>query len=144
VLAVTAHRLQLLIVEDSLADAKLLRLWLGRSPVIGGIEVVRDGSTAMRYLRAEGEFAQRVSPDLVLLDSQLPDLNGLELLEQIRNVPSGGFAVLMLSGARNSEAAQRAHELGAIGYLIKPSDVDEFADLVKRIEGFAVSRDARP
>jgi chemotaxis family two-component system response regulator Rcp1 len=129
--------LHILIVDDSQADSKLMQLWLRDSQSIGSVHHISVGQDALRYIRGEGEFADRVRPDLVLLDSNLADTHGLDVLEELKqDATTRDIGFLVLSGTFNETDAHRARELNAIEYRIKPFDVDDFENFVRRIDEY--------
>ena len=124
-----------LIIDDSLSDARLTQLWLRNCESVGNTEVVRTGQEAISRLRCEGAFAQCVLPNLVLLDVNLPDMLGWELLEQMRRDPNmRPIPVIVLTGTVRETDVKRAQELGAARCIPKPFDADEFSVLAKEIE----------
>jgi CheY-like chemotaxis protein len=130
----------LLIVEDSPTDARLMQLWLGQSRLRLSLSVVNSGRKALHYLRREAEFSDARRADLVVLDSNLPDMPGMDVLSEIRRDPALSSArVLMLTGSYDAQDARQAGELGAVDYRIKPFDAEEFAELLRRVEQFAAS-----
>jgi len=130
--------LNLLLVDDSQADARLMQLWLQKSQVIGDLRVAVSGSQALGMLRREGEYASVPRPDLVLLDVNLPDMQAWDILQIVRGDPAlADLAVLILTGTLADADARRAKDFHVISYLAKPFDADEFAALVREIESFA-------
>jgi CheY-like chemotaxis protein len=133
--------IKLLLVEDNQADAKLMRLWFGRCLAVAAVTHVTHGWQALQLVRGDSELATGKRPDLVLLDSNLPDMLGLDVLAELRRDPGlTQFDVLILTGTFNVDDAQRARELGAYGYQLKPPDMDAFEALVKQVEAYAANR----
>ena len=129
--------MNILIVDDCQADSKLLQLWLRDCRAIGSVNHATTGGAALQYIRAEGEFDNRVRPNLVLLDSHLPDMHGLDVLEELKSRPEfADIAVLVLSGTYHENDELRARQLGALEYRIKPFEADDFEAFVRRIEEF--------
>lgn len=125
----------ILIVDDSRADTRLMQLWLRNSAFIRDVQVVRSGSEALALLRKEGAEAHSQRPQLILLDVHLPDMFGWDLLETLRRDTSlADIPVIVLTGTVNDVDAQMASQLGAVRYLCKPIDADEFAVLVREID----------
>lgn len=128
-----AQLMQILLVEDSLADVELTLEALADAKIANEVTVVRDGQAALEHLRAEGG----TRPDLVILDLNLPRLSGHEVLahiraeEDLRRIP---VAILTTSSAEKDVV--QGYDLGANCYLTKPVDVDQFVHVVQSIEDF--------
>jgi CheY-like chemotaxis protein len=124
-----------LIVDDSRADAQLTQLWLRNSTWVRDMQVARTGQEALSRLRREPPFDQIPPPQLILLDLNLPDTLGFDLLaslqhdDQLARIP-----VIVLTGTIRDSEIQRAQQLGAIRCLCKPFDADEFTKLVEEVE----------
>ena len=133
----TADLLQILLVEDSLPDIELTLEALADAKIANKVNVVRDGQEALDYLHGAGPFADRLLPDLVILDLNLPKRSGQEVLadikgtEELRRIP---VAVLTTSAAEADVV--RSYDLGANCYLTKPVDVEQFMSVVQSIEEF--------
>lgn len=128
----TAQLMQILLVEDSVADVELTLEALSDAKIANEVTVVRDGAEAMTFLRQA-----QPPPDLVILDLNLPKMSGHEVLaamradERLRSVP---VAILTTSSAEADVV--RTYDLGANCYLTKPVDVDQFVHVVQSIEDF--------
>ena len=126
-----------LLVEDNAADADLTREALGDDAPFGDLHVVRDGVEAMAFLRHEGRHAGSPTPDLVLLDLNLPRLDGRGVLlamrqdAMLRRIP---VVVLTTSSAPDDEAG--AYEAGANCFVTKPVGLTEYLAAVRAIEHF--------
>jgi CheY-like chemotaxis protein len=125
----------ILLVDDNPHDVILIRLAFRKVGIIDAIHLVKDGAEAMRYIAGDGLYADRrifPPPTLVLLDLKMPGANGFEVLKWIRSQDSfDSLVVVVMSGSRDDADIQRAYELGANSYLIKPT---KFEDLVKMME----------
>jgi CheY-like chemotaxis protein len=104
-----------------------------RNPIQG----VADGSEAIRYLRGEGRYADRTAyplPELMLVDLRLPGMPGFEVLQWIRQQPGlARLAVVVITGMAAPGDAQRAQELGATGFMLKPFSFDKQVELARQI-----------
>ena len=124
---------KILLVEDSLADVELTLDALKDAKVANDVTVVRDGAAALTHLRSK----EVASPDLVILDLNLPRLSGLEVLavmkadESLRRIP---VTVLTTSSAESDVA--KTYDLGANCFLTKPVDIDQFVHVVQSIDDF--------
>lgn len=134
----TLAKVSVLIVEDSLADAKLTQLWLAKTNFVGAVRVARTGQEGLEILRSAGESGSTRGRWLVLLDVHLPDMLGWELLEELRRQDAlPQVRVIVLTGTVRTEDARRAQQAGAARYLAKPFDAEEFAALMREIEAVA-------
>ncbi|MBK1650068.1 response regulator [Rhabdochromatium marinum] len=129
--------IEILLVEDNPADIRLTREALKDSKTLNNLHVAMDGLEALAYLQCEGEHAQRPRPDLVLLDLNLPRMDGRELLremkshEHLRQIP-----VVVLTTSAAEEDILRSYQLHANCYIRKPVDFANFIKVVQGIEGF--------
>ncbi|MEM6954693.1 MAG: response regulator [Myxococcota bacterium] len=135
----------ILLVEDEVADAALVRATLGASGEQNRIHHVENGVEALRFLRREPPYEDAPLPDLVLLDLNMPLLDGHATLERIRKDKQVPFVpvIVMTSSARKDEIA-RSYELGANCYVRKSLDFDEFQTNVRSIESFWLGVAALP
>jgi chemotaxis family two-component system response regulator Rcp1 len=127
-----------LLVEDSAGDAELMvEALLGESDLNLRVTVVEDGEQAIDYLRRRGAYRGATRPDLILLDLNLPRKNGHEVLadvkqdESLRLIP-----VILLTSFDTEEAIREAYDRHVNCCVRKPSDLDQFALAVKKIETF--------
>ena len=128
---------QVLLVEDNEDDVELTLEALKDSAVRMAIHVVSDGEAAMAFLRGEGQYADKPRPDLVLLDLNLPIMDGREVLKEIREDPDlTNLPVVVLTMSSAEEDICKAYELHANCYITKPVDFMKFAEIIKKIEGF--------
>jgi CheY-like chemotaxis protein len=126
--------MRFLLVEDDEDHAHLVSHHLQRCDQRNQVECVRDGHSALAYLRGEGEFARALRPDLILLDLKLPKLDGHEVLAAIKQDPalrSIPVVVLTTSGAQADRS--RAYHSHANSYLVKPLDCQQFRQLLEAL-----------
>ena len=124
--------IEVLLVEDSPADARLTQEVLKGGDIRKHLTVVRDGVEALSYLRREGRYRDAPRPDVVLLDLNLPKMDGQEVLKRIRTDPALWtipVIVLTTSGAEGDVAGALAEQ--AVSYLQKPVDLIEFTRIVE-------------
>jgi len=132
-----AQPVNILLVEDSPGDARLTLEVMKQSKLRVNLEVVRDGLEGLEYLRREGAYAQATRPDLILLDLNLPRMDGRELLgiikadQELCNIP-----VVILTTSKAEQDILRAYALHANCYVTKPVDLDQFVHVVEAIESF--------
>ena len=116
--------LHVLLVEDNPADVLMVREAIRTSAVMSDVLIAYDGKQARRFLN---DF--RFKPDLVFLDLKVPLFNSFEFLEHLR--ANQGPPVIVLTASLNPEDTRHALKAGAKEYIIKPSDMDEFLNVVR-------------
>lgn len=128
---------QILLVEDNPADARLTMELLGESKILNNLHVVEDGEQALAYLHKEGEYGDASRPDLILLDLRIPKIDGPEVLAQIKQDPGlKRIPVVILTASRAEEDIIRTYDLHANAYVSKPIGFEQFLEVVKTIEDF--------
>jgi CheY-like chemotaxis protein len=126
--------MEVLLVEDSLVDARLTMGALQRGDIPHRLTLVRDGLEALDFLFHRGIFARAPRPDLVLLDIELPFRNGLEVLGEIRgNDELRPLPVVVLTSSDDPECKTACEQQEVDGFLNKPVHVNEFIDLVRQL-----------
>jgi len=129
--------LTVLMVEDDPDDVYLTREALLANQLRMNLHVVTDGVEAMQYLRATHDHAGRRRPDLVLLDLNLPRMDGREVLTAIKTDPKlTNLPVVILTTSRAEEDVAASYRQHANCYISKPVDVDRFRSVVASIEDF--------
>lgn len=137
--------LNVLVVEDSPADIYLIRRSLSMGEIPKYLSVVTDGEEALEFLTRSGRYNDAPRPDLILLDLNLPKMDGREVLEKIKADPDlRRIPVLVLSTSRSDRDVSGAYEHHANCYLAKPSELDEYLDVVRAIETYWLSCVALP
>jgi CheY-like chemotaxis protein len=131
--------INILLVEDDPGDVLMTREALAESKLLNELHVVSDGREAIDYL-TEASEGRHVRPDLVLLDLNLPRIDGREVLEfiktqeRLRRIP-----VVILTTSSAEEDIVRSYDLHANAYVTKPVDFDQFMDVVRKVDEFFVS-----
>lgn len=126
-----------LLVEDNQDDIELTLEALEESRVRMEIDVVTDGVAAMEFLRREGIYADRPRPDLILLDLNLPKMDGREVLKEIRADQNlTDIPVVVLTTSEDEGDILRAYKLHANCYIAKPVDFNRFTEIIRQVEGF--------
>jgi len=129
--------IEILLAEDNPGDVRLTEKALEKGKILNNLHVVEDGVEAMKYLRQEGEYADKPRPDLVLLDLNMPRKDGREVLEDMRADPTlRRIPVVVLTSSEAEEDVVRSYELNANAYVTKPVDFEGFVDIVEHIEDF--------
>jgi CheY-like chemotaxis protein len=128
-----------LLVEDNARDLELTLAALAKCQLANEIVVVRDGAEALDYLYSQGEFESRAAgdPAVVLLDLKLPKVNGLEVLERIKNDPARRqIPIVMLTSSREERDLVKSYELGVNAFVVKPVDFNAFFDAIQDLGMF--------
>jgi chemotaxis family two-component system response regulator Rcp1 len=127
----------ILLVEDNLGDVRLTREALNEGKIRNTLYVVEDGVEALNFLRRQGEYSQAVRPDIILLDLNLPRMDGRELLAEIRADPYlKRIPVVILTTSRGEANVLRSYDLHANCYITKPVDMAQFITVVRSVEEF--------
>ena len=132
--------IEILLVEDNPGDVRLTQEALKEGKVINNLHVVGDGVKALAFLHREGEYADAPRPDVMLLDLNLPRMDGREVLavvktdEHLRRIP-----VVVLTVSKAEEDILKTYDLHANCYITKPIDLDQFMKVVRAIEDFWLS-----
>ena len=130
-------RAQLLLVEDNAADVRLLREAMREARTPNDVLIAGDGEQALEALTGRVDLPGTGRVDIVLLDLNLPRKSGLELLAELRSdVKLRSTPVIILSTSTSQADIDRAYDLGANCYIVKPVDFDQFRSVVAAIDHF--------
>ena len=136
----SAHPIEILLVEDNHADVRLTQEALREGKVKNNLAVARDGEEAIRMLRREPPYTGAVRPDLILLDLNLPRKDGREVLQEIKADPAlKSIPVVVLTTSSAEVDILKMYELHANCYITKPVDLEQFIHVVKSIDDFWLS-----
>jgi CheY-like chemotaxis protein len=134
------RQIEILLVEDDPGDVVMTREAFQDYKIRNQLHVVNDGTEAMAFLRQQGEFADRPRPDLVLLDLNLPRMDGREVLQAIKSdAELASIPVVVLTTSENEDDVLRSYSLHANAYVTKPVDFESFIAVVRQIDEFFVS-----
>lgn len=129
--------IHILLVEDNLGDIRLTQEALKDSKIFNTLSVVNDGKEALSYLKREGKFKNAELPDIILLDLDLPEMDGREFLSIIKNDPKLRLIpIIVLTVSQSDQDVLKVYNLQASCYITKPVDLDQFLTVVKSIENF--------
>lgn len=137
--------IHILLVEDNLADIMLTQEAFEEAQFPHHLHVARDGVEALAFLRQEGEFQGAALPDVILLDLNMPRMNGIEALsiikadEHLRHIP-----VIVLTTSRSDEDIWRSYNLHANAYVPKPVALSDFMQVVENFRQFWLATAALP
>ncbi|OOC10012.1 MULTISPECIES: response regulator [Thioalkalivibrio] len=127
----------ILLAEDSPEDVELLREAFEHHRFAAELHPVSDGVEAMAYLRGEGEHAGAPQADMMLLDLNMPRMDGREVLAAVKNDPKlQSLPVVILTTSNAPEDVTRSYEHRASAFLTKPPDFDAFLELTRRLGEF--------
>lgn len=128
---------EILLVEDNEADIRLTKEGLKEAKIRNKLHVVRDGDEAMQFLQKRGEHADAVTPDLILMDLNLPKKDGRELLREIKsNENLAHIPVVVLTTSEAEKDIIKSYKLHANCYVTKPMGIDQFVEVITAIENF--------
>lgn len=130
----------ILLVEDNPADQELIRRAVEKVTIRKELRIVEDGEEALAYLFRRGKYqapATSPKPDLLLLDLNLPRVDGYQVLEEIRaDLKLRPMPVLVLTTSRQEKDIIRSYELGCNSFITKPVGLDQLTGLVRAIEKY--------
>jgi len=128
------NKLRLLLIEDNPADSNLVEEALAEAHLDYILELLDDGSAALEFIATLDADPAGPGPELILLDLNLPKVNGEEVLKRIRSSPKCKSAkVIIISSSDAPADRERAMRLGASDYFRKPSSLDQFMELGQRV-----------
>lgn len=132
--------IRILLVEDNPGDVRLTIEALKDGKMDNPLDAVRDGIEALAYLRQEGIYADTPLPDLILLDLNLPRMDGREVLAAIKEDPRlRQIPVVVLTTSRAEQDIVKSYHLHANCFITKPVDLDQFVEVVRGIDNFWLS-----
>jgi CheY-like chemotaxis protein len=130
----------ILLVEDDPNDVLLIQRAFQKAGLNNSLKVVRNGEEALEYLSGEDAYADRERfplPFLVLLDLKMPGTDGFEVLAWARSIPNlKRLLVVVLTSSNLQADVDKAYELGANSYLVKPVEFDDMVNLIQRFEAY--------
>lgn len=133
----SAKPVNILLVEDSPGDARLTQEALLEGKMLNHLDLAVDGVEALAFLRREGKHANAPQPDLILLDLNMPRMDGREFLAIIKADPSfRRIPVVILTTSEAEQDILKSYDLHANCYISKPVDLDQFVRAVRLLENF--------
>jgi len=133
------HPVTILLVEDDPGHTRLIEKNLRRACITNEIILIADGQQAINYLFSQGQYArsERRSPLLVLLDLNLPGLNGYQVLQQMKqDERTRRIPVVILTTTDDAHEVSRCYDLGCNVYMTKPVDYEKFSEAIRKIGMF--------
>lgn len=131
--------INILMIEDNQGDVELAKIAFGQGGIPCTINVAYDGKEGLEYLRKQGEFKDATTPDLILLDINMPCMDGKECLaamkedEALKSVP-----VIMLTSSKSPKDVEECYKKHTNAYIIKPNGADAFVNFAENIKAFWV------
>ncbi|MGI5130096.1 response regulator [Pseudonocardia sp. CA-107938] len=134
------EHVHVLLVEDDPGDVLMTKEAFEHHKIRNPLHVVSDGAEALRFLRKEGEYADAPRPGLILLDLNLPRVNGREVLAEVKSDSAlRSIPVVVLTTSAAEEDILRSYDLHANAYVTKPVDFSSFMDVIRQIDDFFVT-----
>ena len=128
---------EFLLVEDNPGDVRLTREALKDSKIRNNLNVLGNGISALNHLRREPPYENALRPDIILLDLNLPKMDGREVLSRIKADPAlKRTPVVVITSSEAEQDILRTYDLHVNGYVTKPVDLDQFIKVVQSIESF--------
>ena len=128
---------EILLVEDNPGDVRLTQEAFADAKVSNNLQVVNDGIAAMQFLRHEEPYQEASSPDLILLDLNMPRMDGREVLAELAGDQElSRIPVVVLTTSASEEDIHRSYDLNANCYITKPVDLEQFLKVVAQIDEF--------
>lgn len=129
--------IEILLVEDNPGDVILTEEAFSSAKIWNNIHVVRDGEEALAYLNNEAGFEEAVRPDLILLDLNLPKVDGREVLDRVKtDTQLKRIPVVVLTSSEAEQDIIKTYDLHANSYVVKPINLDQFVSVVNAVENF--------
>ncbi|HER54383.1 MAG TPA: response regulator [Candidatus Bathyarchaeota archaeon] len=130
----------ILLVDDSPDDIMIAKRAFKKSQIHNKIFVTRDGEEAIQFLRKEGNYKDVPTTGLVILDLNMPKIDGFEVLETIKNDEKlKKIPIIVLTSSSRYEDIERAYKLGANSFIVKPVSFEEFVEAILEIKRYWLS-----
>lgn len=137
IIIMTERPIEILLVEDSPSDAELTIEALREAKIRNNLSIAEDGVEAMQFLRRQGQYANALRPDLILLDLNLPRKDGREVLAELKaDRTLATIPVVVMTLSTSEQDVLRAQELQADSYITKPVEFMRFLEVVREVESF--------
>ena len=145
---IQAEQRVMLVAEDDDNDVFFIERALKQARIDQRLQRVKDGEDAISYLRGEGKYSDREQfplPRFLLLDLKMPRRNGFEVLQWVRQQPGlKRMPVVVFTSSREDPDVNRAYDLGANTYLVKPVKFDDLVEVVKTLDSYWLNLAVQP
>lgn len=140
------HKLfTVLLAEDEPADAYLVRLAFEEGRILVDLHHVPDGVEALAFLQREPPYREAPRPDLILLDLNMPRMDGRRFLEKVKEMPGlRSIPVVILTTSDAESDIEASYDRGAAGFIVKPVEVDQFVATVRGLQDYWITLVRRP
>ncbi|MFA5500983.1 MAG: response regulator [Candidatus Omnitrophota bacterium] len=129
--------IEILLVEDNPADVRLTIETLKDEKICNNLHIVNDGEEALQFLRRQGKHSDAQRPDLILLDLNLPKIDGRQVLKEIKTDDNlKVIPVVVLTVSKAEEDVMKSYNLHANCYITKPVDLEQFSKVARAIQDF--------
>lgn len=129
--------INILLVEDNEGDVFLTRKAFEKAKITNTLHVAEDGEIALKMLRLQPPYENAIKPDIILLDINLPKIDGKQVLAEVKADPElRRIPVVILTSSNAEKDVLKTYDLHANSYIIKPIDIDKFREVVQAIEDF--------
>jgi len=132
---------EILLVEDNPGDIRLIMEYFKGTDISHNIVVAQDGQTALQILKQEEEFADMKRPNLIILDLNLPRINGIEVLKEVKKDDElKVIPIIILTTSRKEEDIMETYQNNVNAYLTKPVDLDQYGQIISSIQDFWLNK----
>jgi CheY-like chemotaxis protein len=128
---------EILLAEDNPNDVEMTRRAFDKGKFLNHLHVVKNGIEAMRFLRQEGEYTEKPRPDIILLDLEMPQKDGKEVLEELEDDPElSPIPVIVLTSSEAERDVVESYKHNANAYMTKPVGYQNFQETVREVASF--------
>jgi CheY-like chemotaxis protein len=125
---------EILLAEDNDNDVELTRQGFKRAKLLVNLHRVRDGEECLEFLRKQGKYVDAPTPDLILMDLNMPKVGGEQVLaEMLKDESLSGLPVVILTTSEQAEEVLKMYKMRCSSYIVKPVDFDQFLKVVRAI-----------
>jgi CheY-like chemotaxis protein len=134
------HAIEVLLLEDEAADAYLVKIALRENKILARLHHVVDGCEGLGFLQKKGDYCKAPRPDLILLDLNMPRMNGYEFLAAVKNDERfKSIPIVVLTTSDVESDVLTSYQLGAASYISKPTGMDQFISMIYKLSEYWIS-----
>lgn len=131
------NNLKILLVEDNIHDVAFIQAALSNSSFTSAVHVVNDGLECVDLLNKTGKHSNAITPDIIILDLNMPILDGIEVLKKIKQDPSHRkIPIIVFTSSKDAIDISNAYDNYVNSYVVKPMDPQQYENVIKEIEKF--------